>query len=190
MFTRLRFYEPTSRHRIAARRGGRGMRGGGAALVLCDEYFDIEEDSRASDQHGVLGSCDPARRCGQRAARALAAAPAGSRASLRARARSTASLVQAVALAEPVPSCELLRVVREYHGEYALEQRLVGRRDTKHPLQLRAWPMRSDARPMLTIIVGHATSRSGQRGVSRALASAEWCQEASGVQTESFVCSE
>jgi len=68
--------------------------------------------------------------------------------------------VQAVALAETVSPCELVQVVRDDHGKYALERRLVGRRNTEYPPQLRVWPMRSDARPVLTIIVTPATSRS------------------------------
>src|SRR5215208_3727771 len=44
--------------------------------------------------------------------------------------------VQAVALTEPVPPCELVRVVRDDHGDDAFEWSLVGRRDTQRPTLL------------------------------------------------------
>src|SRR5215212_4356683 len=43
--------------------------------------------------------------------------------------------VQAVALAEPIPPCELEGVVGDDHGEDALEWCLVGWRDTQCPTQ-------------------------------------------------------
>jgi len=39
---------------------GGATAGGGVALVLCDEQSIIEEDCRALDEYGVLGSRDPA----------------------------------------------------------------------------------------------------------------------------------
>src|SRR5215208_7615373 len=45
--------------------------------------------------------------------------------------------VQAVALAEPVPPCELVRVVRDDHSDDALQRHLVGWGDTQRSSQLR-----------------------------------------------------
>ena len=42
------------------------------------------------------------------------------------------------ALAEPVPPCELVRVVRDDHGDDALQRRLLGWRDTQRSSQPRA----------------------------------------------------